>query len=147
MQAIHLSVKCRTKLNGMLMACIEAVTDCQHFLAALGEHGTRLELALLALVPQSCLTLCNPMDCSPPGSSVHGILQARILEWAAIPFSRGSSRPMNPSLLHCRRILSHLSHQGSWPPWPFSCTSKFKSECPLTQHQHLHGCISHQQVP
>ena len=35
--------------------------------------------------PQSCLTLCNPMDCSLPGSSVHGILQARILEWVAIP--------------------------------------------------------------
>ena len=40
---------------------------------------------------QSCLTLCNPMDCSPPGSSVPGILQARILEWVAIPFFRGSS--------------------------------------------------------
>ena len=38
-------------------------------------------------------TLCNPMDCSPPGSSVHGILQARILEWIAVPFSRGSSQP------------------------------------------------------
>ena len=37
------------------------------------------------------LTLCNPMDCSPPGSSVHGILQARRLEWVAMPFSRGSS--------------------------------------------------------
>ena len=39
-------------------------------------------------VTQSCLTLCNPMDCSPPGSSVHGILQARILEWVAIMFSK-----------------------------------------------------------
>ena len=39
---------------------------------------------------QACLTLCDPMDCSPPGSSVHGILQARILEWVAIPHSRGS---------------------------------------------------------
>ena len=45
------------------------------------------------LVTQSCLTLCNPRECSPPGSSVHGISQARILEWVAIPFSRGSSRP------------------------------------------------------
>ena len=45
------------------------------------------------LVAQSCPTLCNPMDYSPPGSSVHGILQARILEWVAIPFSRGSSPP------------------------------------------------------
>ena len=47
------------------------------------------------LVVQSCLTLCDPMDYSLPGSSVHGILQARILEWVAILFSRGSSRPRN----------------------------------------------------
>ena len=40
------------------------------------------------LVAQSCLTLCDPMDCSPPGSSVHGILQARRLEWVAMPSSR-----------------------------------------------------------
>ena len=45
------------------------------------------------LVAQSCLTLCDPMDCNPPGSSVRGTLQARRLEWAAISFSRGSSRP------------------------------------------------------
>ena len=44
-------------------------------------------------VTQSCPTLCNPMDCSPPGSFVHGILQARRLEWVAISSSRGSSRP------------------------------------------------------
>ena len=42
-------------------------------------------------VPQSCLALCDPRDCSPPGSSVHGIPRARTLEWVAIPFSRGSS--------------------------------------------------------
>ena len=40
---------------------------------------------------QLCLTLCNPMDCSQPGSSVHGVHQARILGWVAMPFSRGSS--------------------------------------------------------
>ena len=45
-----------------------------------------------ALVAQSCLTLCNPIDCSLPGSSVHGILQGRILEWVALLFSRGSSQ-------------------------------------------------------
>ena len=43
------------------------------------------------LVAQSCLTLCHPMDCSLPGSSVHGILQARILKWVAVPFFKGSS--------------------------------------------------------
>ena len=45
------------------------------------------------LVTQSCPTLCDPMGCSPPGSSFHEILQAKILEWVAIPFSRGSSQP------------------------------------------------------
>ena len=45
----------------------------------------------VVLVAQSCPTLCDPMDCSHPDSSVHGILQARILEWVAIPFSGGSS--------------------------------------------------------
>ena len=45
------------------------------------------------LCAPSCPTLCDPIDCSPPGSSVHGIFQARILEWVAISFSRWSSRP------------------------------------------------------
>ena len=44
-------------------------------------------------VVQSCPTLCDPVDCSLPGFSIHGILQARILEWVTISFSRGSSRP------------------------------------------------------
>ena len=53
------------------------------------------------LVAQSCPTLCNPMDCSPPGSSVHGILQARILEWVDIPFSRGSSSSRDWTQVSC----------------------------------------------
>ena len=55
---------------------------------------------------------------SPLGSSVHGVLQAKILEWVFFPFSRGSSRPRDGSkqgLLHCRQILYCLSHQGSSP--------------------------------
>ena len=53
------------------------------------------------LVTQSSPTLCNPMDCSPPGSSVHGIFRARILEWVAISYFRGSSWPRDQiSLLH-----------------------------------------------
>ena len=65
------------------------------------------------LVTQSCPTLCNPMDCSPPGFSIHGILQARKLEWVAIPFSRGSSWPMDWTHVSCigRQILYHLSYQ------------------------------------
>ena len=56
---------------------------------------------------QSCPTLCHPVDCSPPGSSVHGTLQARILEWVASSFSRGPSRHQgsNPGLWHCGQRL------------------------------------------
>ena len=57
--------------------------------------------AFEVLVAQSYLTLCDPMDSSLPASSVHGILQARILEWAAISFSRGSSQPRERTLVSC----------------------------------------------
>ena len=70
-------------------------------------------LVSLVFVTQFCPTLCNPMDCSSPGSSVHGILQARILEWVAISCSRRSSIPtqgLNSCFPHCRQILYHLSH-------------------------------------
>ena len=56
---------------------------------------------VVCLVTQSCLTLCDPMDCSPPGSSVHGILQVRILEWIAIPCSRRSSLPRGKTRVSC----------------------------------------------
>ena len=52
-------------------------------------------------VAQSCPTLCDPLDCSLSGSSVHGIFQARVLEWIAISFSRGSSRPRNRTQVSC----------------------------------------------
>ena len=52
-------------------------------------------------VTQLCQTLCNPVDCSLPGSSIHGILQARILEWVAISFSMGSSWPRDWTQVSC----------------------------------------------
>ena len=66
------------------------------------------------LLAQSCPTLCDPMDCSPPVSCVLGILQARILEWVAMPFSRRSSQPRNQtrvSSVSCvgRQVLYHWS--------------------------------------
>ena len=69
-------------------------------------------LKVKVLLSQSCLTLWNPMDCSPPGYSVHGIFQARILEWITISFSRWISptQELNPGVLHYRQILYHLSH-------------------------------------
>ena len=55
-------------------------------------------VCMYVLVAHLCLLLCNHMDCSPSGSSVHGTLQARILEWVSIPFLRGSSQPWDQSL-------------------------------------------------
>ena len=85
-----------------------------------GNKGQAIENFHLLKIPvsqslQSCPILCNPLDCSLPGSSGHGILQARILEWVAILFSRGifSAQGLNLGLHHCRQILYHLSHQGS----------------------------------
>ena len=60
-------------------------------LTVLDYKSLAAKARMCVLVAQSCPTLCNPMNCSPPGSSVHGILQPRILEWVAMPSSRGSS--------------------------------------------------------
>ena len=69
---------------------------------------------LKVLVTQSCPTLCDPMDCSPPGSSVHGLLQTRILEWVAIPLSRGSSPPRDQiQVTHSARDVKLLELLGS----------------------------------
>ena len=60
-------------------------------------------------VAQSCPTLSDPMDCSPPGSSIHGIFQARVLEWGAIAFSSGNAAPVNvntaPLCLEAKALL------------------------------------------
>ena len=68
--------------------------------------GSSYEISLPNLeseseVAQSCPTLCDPMDCSLPGFSVHGIFQARVLEWVAISFSRGSSWPRDRTQIFC----------------------------------------------
>ena len=82
------------------------------------EDLENLLVKVKALVMKLPLTLCDTKDCSPPGSSAHGILQARILEWVAIPFSKGSSWPRDETwfLPHCRKILYHLHHQESPKP-------------------------------
>ena len=72
----------------------------------------RRHLQSVCPVAQSCPALCDPMDCSPPGSSVHGILQARVLEWAAVPFSRGSSRPRD------RTRVSYIAGIGRQALYP-----------------------------
>ena len=71
---------------------------------------------LLPATSLSCLILCNPMGCSPPGSSVHGIPQARVLEWAAISFCRGSSGSRDGARVSCTAGSSasrfFTSHRG-----------------------------------
>ena len=69
------------------------------------------------LVAQSCLTLCDPTDCSPPGFSVYGIFQARILERIAIPFSKGTFQPRDRTLVSCitGKILYCLSYREVVP--------------------------------
>ena len=89
--------------------------DQMHCRQMLSHQGspTKNVCIVKVLVLQSCLTLCNPRDCSPPGSSVHVILQARILEWVPLPSSRGSSWLMDQ--MHCRQILSHWgTREAQW---------------------------------
>ena len=87
---------------GLFLDCSVLLTD----MAFLGQYCIVLITIILyvcmcVLVTQSCLTLCDPTDCSLPGFSVHGILQAAILEWIAIPFSRGTSQPRDRTLVSC----------------------------------------------
>ena len=79
--------------------------------------GVQKRKKVKVLVTQSCPILFDPMDCSPPGASVHRIPQARKLEWAAFP-SPGifSAQESNSGLLHCKQVLYQFSHQGSHPP-------------------------------
>ena len=68
------------------------------------------------LVPKPCSTLCNPMDCSPPGSSAHGLSQLRTLDWVAICFSRGSSWPKNQAWISCNvptELWGKIAKKGS----------------------------------
>ena len=76
-------------LSGMQFS----LPSCVNILTVLKVKGSE--------VAQSCPTLCDPMDCSLPGSSVHGIFQARVLEWVAISFSRDSSRPRDQTQVSC----------------------------------------------
>ena len=75
-----------------------------------GFRGRKVEVS----VAPSFMTQCDPVDCSLPGSSVHGVFQVRILEWGATPFSRGSSRLRDRTRdSHTAGRFYHLSHQGS----------------------------------
>ena len=82
-------------------------------------------------VAQSCPTLCDPMDCSLSGSSIHGIFQARILEWLAISFSRRSSRPRDRTQVFriVGRRFTIWATREVFPPMCRYCLSDDHSEC------------------
>ena len=88
--------------------------QASHVSLTLRSSSVRTCVSSLCMRAQSCLTLCDSVDGSPPGSSVNQILQAKIPEWVAMPFFRGSfpTQGWNPCLLHGRHIY-HLSHHGS----------------------------------
>ena len=88
---------------------------------------------LLCLVTQLCLTLSNPMDCSPPGSSVYGDSPGKNAEVGCHALLQGifPTQGLNPGILHCRWILYRLSHQGNprileWVAYPFFRRGTFK---------------------
>ena len=83
--------------NNWSCSCTHTLLSYELFCIA----ALKLLSCCCCLAAQSCLTLCDPMDCNPPGSFVYGILQARILEWVSIPFSRGSSWPRDWTQVSC----------------------------------------------
>ena len=111
--------------------CTSVATPLMHrrvgspFLGQIPENWESLEALLMEkkwtwkLVSPSCLTLCNPMDCSFPSFSVHEILQARVLEWVAISFSRGSSLPRDWTLVSCitSRFFTNWATREAHCPW------------------------------
>ena len=96
----------------------------------------------LSMPAQSCLTLCDPMDCSLSGSSVHGIFQARVLEWIAISFSRGSSWPRNltwVSRIASRHFTVWATLQGSLYLLKRICKSRLENSYIITGPVSLFG--------
>ena len=157
---------CHSHHQLALFVVLEVLQDCPHLIAfslallwtwnapapglvvycSLGNKDFfKIEVCVCAKSLQSCLSLCNPMDCSPPGSSVHGILQARILEWVAMPFSRGSSWP---------RDRTHVSYVSCTGKWIFTTSATWEAQLifsvvlisaeqqsDLVTHTHIHTRI------
>ena len=113
----HLSLSIESWLTFLFIALYSS--SCSENTANVVAHSIHCAVSMSACVcTQSCLTVCHPMDSSPPGCSVCGIFKARILEWVAISSSEGSSRPRDQTQVSCipcigRWILYHLSHLGS----------------------------------
>ena len=113
----HTEVACHFLLQGIFPTQgsnghLLHLLHCREILYHLSHQGSHYLLESESESRSSCLTLCNPMDLSLLGSSVHEILQARILEWIAIPFSRGSSQPR----IEARSLALQAGSLPSEPP-------------------------------
>ena len=130
----------RTK--GLKFFLLVKVSSAKVILKASMLHGVRRCGSDCEPWTQSCLTLCNPMDCcSPPGSSVHGIFQARILEWVAISSSRESSPPRDRTHVSCVSCIA----DGFFTHWvigeaPLTVRSNFVSMIHPSSYQLRHLC-------
>ena len=117
------------KLLHLLLCRMQQLTFEQHGVRNTdppGSQKSKYHLCAYMLVTELCLTLCNNLDCSPPGSSIYGIIQAGILEQTAISFSRGSPRP--------RDLLCLLHWADSFP---LASPGKHKYNLQLTLHTQL----------
>ena len=112
-EQLHLNIilSIKSKLCLKLLSCI-SFKNCfciSHLMSSPQQSWEKSNITdynmCAYLVAKWCLTLCDPMDCSLPGSSVHGIFQARILEWVAIPYSRASSRPRGWTHFSCTSCI------------------------------------------
>ena len=96
--------------------CISLViTDVEHLFIHLRFLSFWRNACVCVLLTQSCSIFCDPKDCSPPNSLVHGILQAKILEWATMTFSKGSSQPRDQTQVLCFSAAALLS-ELPWKP-------------------------------
>ena len=95
--------------------------------------GINMRACMLAKSLQSGPTLCNPMGCSPPGSSAHGILQTRIPEWVAMPPSRGSSQPRDHTWVPCGSCIASrffTAETSGKPLHKYESESEVAQSCP-----------------
>ena len=122
-------VDCHALLQGIFptQGSKPSLPHCRWILYHLNHQGSPLlKIPSVCSVAKSCPTLWDLMVCSPPGSSVHGILQARILEWVAISFSMGSFWPKDWTSVSCigRRILYHWATWETWNSLNFAPVSQ-----------------------
>ena len=113
----HTGLNSHSHTHSMEYFSLLFATRCFGFLSTSVKNVMGILIEVKVLITQSCMTLCNPMDCSLPGSSVYGISQARTLEWIAISSSRGSSQPRDQTHVSCVSCIGKvdslpLSHLG-----------------------------------